>query len=117
MCGVSRVCIHASRRLTNFVRVNLSFFFSSEQFLVLISLLFCFTWRLREGRVRVIVFSFRILLHTSLLQDVPAYPVTASFIVGVRLQRNAEQARKHRHADSLIRTRQLHVVSCINQDM
>ena len=28
---------------------------------------------------------------------------------GVRLQRNAEQARKHRQADSLIRTRQLHV--------
>ena len=36
---------------------------------------------------------------------------------GVRLQRNAEQPRKHRQADSLIRTRQLHVVSCINQDM
>ena len=63
-----RVRIHASRYLSNF--------------LFLISLLFCFTWRLREGRVRVIhCFSFRILLHTSLLQDVPAYPVTTSFIV------------------------------------
>ena len=36
---------------------------------------------------------------------------------GVRLQRNAEQARKRRQADSLIRTRQLHVVSCIDQQM
>ena len=34
-----------------------------------------------------------------------------------RLRRNAEQARKHRQAASLIRTRQLHVVSCIDQDI
>ena len=74
-------------------------------------------WRLREGRVRVIVFLFeycctrlfcKTFLHIRLLR------VSSC---GVRLQRNAEQARKHRRADSLIRTRQLHIVSCINQDM
>ena len=53
----------------------------------------------------------------SFVRDVLAYPVTLSFHRGARLRRNEEQARKHRQAGSLIRTRQLHVVSYIGQDM
>ena len=53
----------------------------------------------------------------SFVRDVLAYPVTLSFHRGARLRRNEEQARKHRQADPLIRTRQFHVVSYIVEDM